>query len=84
MIDLLYFASLKEVLGTAGEQMELPQDIHSINQLKSLLAERGGNWEHAFINNTSLLVSINQQMANDQSPIKSGDEIAFFPPVTGG
>ena len=84
MPNLLYFASLRETLDSDKEQLDLPENVTNISQLKSLLAERGGMWAGSFTNDTSLLVSINQQMANDQSEIKNADEIAFFPPVTGG
>ncbi len=84
MANLLYFASLRETLDSAKEQLDLPENVTTIAELKKLLAERGAIWKGSFSNDTSLLVSINQQMGNDQSEIKNADEIAFFPPVTGG
>ncbi len=84
MANLLYFASLRETLDSDKEQLELPENVSKIGRLKNLLAERGGSWSAAFTSNTSLLVSVNQQMANDQTEISNADEIAFFPPVTGG
>lgn len=84
MCNLLYFASLRETLGSGKEQLTLPDNVTTITQLKSLLAGRGGVWSVSFTGSTSLLVSVNQQMANDQSAITDSDEIAFFPPVTGG
>ncbi len=84
MANLLYFASLRETLDSANEQLDLPGDVTTISALKNLLAKRGALWKSSFSNDTSLLVSVNQQMANDQSEITNTDEIAFFPPVTGG
>ncbi len=84
MVDILYFASLRETLGIAKEQLELPDNVTSISNLKSLLAQRGEKWSDSFTGNSTLLVSVNQQMADDLSSIKHNDEIAFFPPVTGG
>ncbi|MBC8211130.1 MAG: molybdopterin converting factor subunit 1 [Gammaproteobacteria bacterium] len=84
MARLLYFASLREQINTDQEQLELPQDVTSVHLLKGLLAQRGGRWNEAFSASTALLVSVNQQMANEQSKIQNADEIAFFPPVTGG
>ncbi|MCP4077763.1 MAG: molybdopterin converting factor subunit 1 [Gammaproteobacteria bacterium] len=84
MANLLYFASLRETLDSDKEQLDLPDNISNISDLKNLLAERGGSWSAAFTSNTSLLVSVNQQMADDQATIQNSDEIAFFPPVTGG
>jgi len=83
MIDLLYFASLREQLGSGKEQIAL-QQIENIADLKSTLSKRGELWALAFTQQASLLVSVNQQMADDLTPVKDGDEIAFFPPVTGG
>jgi len=84
MSNLLYFASLREALDSDKEQLDLPGNVTTIADLKSLLAGRGGLWAGSFTNSTSLLVSVNQQMADDQSKICNADEIAFFPPVTGG
>ena len=85
MLKLLYFASLREQLSSAQEQLELDQSITDISTLKQVLAQRGGVWQAAFEgSDIPLLVSINQQMAGEDSVIKDGDEIAFFPPVTGG
>lgn len=84
MIEVLYFASLREALNVDKEQLEIPAEVSSIAQLKAYLSARGDIWLDSFSNNISLLVSINQQMATENSPIADGDEIAFFPPVTGG
>ena len=83
MAKLLFFASLRERLGCDSEQLDLPPDICTISELKSLLTLRGDHWAEAF-NSSSLLVSVDQQMANAQSIINNDAEIAFFPPVTGG
>jgi len=83
MIRLLYFASLREAVGQSAESLELPVDIRDIAALKTLLAARGGAWKTAF-ETGRLLASVNQQMAGDDHPVADGDEIAFFPPVTGG
>jgi molybdopterin synthase sulfur carrier subunit len=84
MIQVLYFASLREALKVDKEQLEVPPEVSSVAQLKTYLSSRGDIWLDSFSNNISLLVSINQQMASDKSPVIDGDEIAFFPPVTGG
>jgi molybdopterin synthase sulfur carrier subunit len=83
-INLLYFASLKEKLGCGKEQLELSDEIKTVEDLKVLLSQRGASWSESFKSDHSLLVSINQQMANELSNIKNDDEVAFFPPVTGG
>jgi molybdopterin synthase sulfur carrier subunit len=84
MINILYFASLREQLDIAQEQLELDAGMHTVRALKENLAQRGQLWSHQFSENSDVLVSVNQQMAADDSAIQDGDEVAFFPPVTGG
>lgn len=84
MLNILYFASLREALETAQEALELNDQIKHVGDLKQFLIARGGQWQQAFTQDQALLVSVNQQMANDATLVKDQDEIAFFPPVTGG
>ena len=83
-MEILYFASLREQLNTNREKLETGQNTLTVTSLKQLLAARGGEWQQAFSDNQDLLVAINQQMADDLSTIEANDEVAFFPPVTGG
>lgn len=83
MIDILYFASLRERVGTDREQLPLPADIATVAALTRMLAKRGGAWTEA-MSDASLKVAVNQTMATPETPLKDGDEVAFFPPVTGG
>ncbi len=83
MIKLLYFASLRETVGQSSEDLELPSQVTDIAALRALLAARGGAWKAAF-DGGRLLASVNQQMADDHHLVADGDEVAFFPPVTGG
>ena len=83
MIKILYFASLREKLGTSGEELELPAGVTDVGGVLGLLAERGGEWATlAAVKN--LKSAVNQEMARNSTPVKAGDEVAFFPPVTGG
>ena len=82
-IKLLYFANLREALGVSGEEIALPKDVDDVAKLRAHLAARGEPWqalEHA----KKLRAAVNQSMVGDKTAIKDGDEIAFFPPVTGG
>lgn len=83
MVTLLYFASVKEKLGIARETVELPADVFDVAGLTSSLRSRGGAWSET-LGATSLKVAVNQTMAGMNALISDGDEIAFFPPVTGG
>lgn len=84
MITVRYFASLRETLGTSFE--ELPFDskaIKSVADLQSfLLSIHGEAW--AALQNSSTRIAVNRVMADSAAAIKDGDEVAFFPPVTGG
>jgi molybdopterin synthase sulfur carrier subunit len=83
-IKVLYLASLREQLGKAGEDLEIPPATSTVAGLRALLMARGGAWQAALAHGRSLRVAVNQEMAQPMTPVKPGDEIAFFPPVTGG
>ena len=83
MIKVLYFARLREQLETESEQLELTTDLTDIASLANLLRSRGGSWEEAF-GGATMMSAVNQEIANPTTSIKDGDEVAFFPPVTGG
>ena len=84
MITVLYFARLREALGTGSEQVALPQGVRDLAGLRAVLAARGGAWAQEFTGNKALRAAVNQAMANGNAQIADGDEVAFFPPVTGG
>ncbi|HLT27899.1 MAG TPA: molybdopterin converting factor subunit 1 [Zeimonas sp.] len=83
-ITILYFAALREALGTGRETVELPEGVANAGQLRSWLRERGGAWSEAFAENRSIRVAVDQAMARPDTPVRAGAEVAFFPPVTGG
>lgn len=82
MVRVLFFASLREALGS-GESLAWSPAIASAGGLRSHLAGRGGAWES--LNTTrNLRVAVNETMTDFDAVVKDGDEVAFFPPVTGG
>ncbi|WP_374683468.1 molybdopterin converting factor subunit 1 [Accumulibacter sp.] len=83
MLKILYFAGLRERLGQGSEELELPAGVGDVAALRDLLAARGGAWE-SLATLRNLRYAVNQQMARPDSPLRAGDEVAFFPPVTGG
>lgn len=83
MLNVLYFASLREVFGRANEQIALPASA-DVNALIAALRARGGAWSDALNADKRWRVAVNQEMASMETPLKSGDEVAIFPPVTGG
>ncbi len=83
MIRLLFFASLREALNTESENHALETPM-SIAALRARLAERGPPWSDALAPEQPLLAAINQTIVQPDALIRAGDEVAFFPPVTGG
>lgn len=84
MITVLYFARLREALGTGSERITLPAAIRDVEGVRAILVARGGAWEHELAPNRPVRAAVNQAMAVSDTPVADGDEIAFFPPVTGG
>lgn len=82
-VRILYFAGLREAVGQSTEQMVLPAQVGSVGQLHAHLVARGGVWT-ALATTKNLRIAVNQQMAAMDAPVQDGDEVAFFPPVTGG
>ena len=84
MIKLLYFARLREALGKASEELPLPQGMGTLEDVRAVLAARGGAWAHELAAGRAFRAAVNQDVATASTPVKAGDEVAFFPPVTGG
>lgn len=82
MIKVVFFAALREQLN-CGELTISSENIATVADLKLQLASKNEQWQTLF-GNTSLLSAVNHDMVDDEQPIKPGDEVAFFPPVTGG
>lgn len=80
-VRILYFASLKEALGIGGESVVLPAGVATVGQLRDWLVAQG---RAPLASAKNLRCAVNQDMAGLDAPVGEGDEIAFFPPVTGG
>lgn len=82
MIKILFFARYREEFG--APTLELPE--HGLSSVGSLLKQLQGQFpaRAGFLSDQKLIISVNQELATAQTPIKSGDEVALFPPVTGG
>lgn len=88
MIQLRYFASLREKLGLDSEQIE-PREVHAqaaltVADVRAHLLQRGSPWDEALSEDQRVLAAVNQEMARPDTAVADGDELAFFPPVTGG
>jgi molybdopterin synthase sulfur carrier subunit len=84
MLKLLYFARLRETLGVAREEYPFTEGMTDVASLVTALKERGGKWQTELNLDKTVRVAVNQDMGSASSLIHDGDEVAFFPPVTGG
>ncbi len=82
MIKVVFFAALREQLN-CSDLCLASDNINTIADIKQQLSDKNALWQQVF-SNTSLLSAVNHDMVDNTHPVKSGDEVAFFPPVTGG
>ncbi len=84
MARILYFAWLRERMGRADEELALPEGVATVGGLVALLRARDAAGEAAFAHPALVRAAVNQEFATSDAPIRDADEVAFFPPVTGG
>ncbi|WP_036166830.1 molybdopterin converting factor subunit 1 [Massilia sp. 9096] len=83
-INLRFFASVREAVGSGSETIDLPDGVATVGAVRDLLIARGGAWAEALGRQRALRMAFNQQMCAPDTRIAAGGEVAFFPPVTGG
>ena len=83
-MKVLYFAWLRQRIGLGEEQIDPPVGVDSPRALVDWLVTRGDGYQRAFADTAAIKVAINQEFADYDARIGPGDEVAFFPPVTGG
>ena len=84
IVTVLYFARLREAFGRNSEQVALPAGRQTVASLRACLRSRAGPWDAELAPEKPVRVAVNQDMAQGETPLTEGDEVAFFPPVTGG
>lgn len=83
MFKILFFAKLREQLGTAAVSVA-DESVTTAAQLRQLLVDTNGERWRASLFADNIIVAVNQEVVDWSHPLQAGDEIAFFPPVTGG
>ena len=83
-VTVLYFARLREAIGRDRDEFALPANVATLGALRAWLVSRGAPWTAAFEEVKRIRAAVDQSMASDDTPLRDGAEIAFFPPVTGG
>lgn len=83
-MKVLYFAWLRQRIGVGEEHVDPPGDVNSPRALVDWLVAKGAGYEKAFEDISAIKVAVNQEFADYDATIGPGDEVAFFPPVTGG
>ena len=83
-MKILYFAWLKEKTGVGEEDVTLPEGVGDVDALVGWLRARGGGFAEAFADSNVVRVAVNQEHVDGAQMLHDSDEVAFFPPVTGG
>lgn len=81
---LLYFAWVRTKIGIGEEEVPLPADVGTVDALLAWLRTRGPGYRDALAHAGAIRVAVNQDYADPADPVCDSDEIAVFPPVTGG
>ena len=84
MTQLRYFAWIRERIGTDAEAIDIPPDVKSITDLIDHLSGRDEGYAAAFAEPQVIRAAIDHEHVDHDTPVKDAQEIAFFPPMTGG
>ncbi|MBR8238939.1 molybdopterin converting factor subunit 1 [Burkholderia sp. AU42008] len=83
-IQLKFFASVREALGVADEETDVPDSVTTVGDVRAWLRVRGGAWADTLAEGRALRMACNHEMTGPDTRLTEGCEVAFFPPVTGG
>lgn len=83
-MNVLYFAWVRQKIGRSEETMDLPASVRTVRGLAEFLRAKGGGYSDAFADLSRLRAAVNQDHVDFDAPVSENDEVAFFPPVTGG
>jgi len=83
-VTLVFLARLREAFGIPVERVSLPEEITTVGALRIWLIKRGGTWATELAPGRAVRIAVNHELAAPDAVVREGDEVAFFPPVTGG
>ena len=83
-MQILYFAWVRQKVGLGQESLDLPEGVTDVAGLVRHLAARSPGHAAAFAHARQIRAAVNQEFCAPDQPLQNGDEVAFFPPVTGG
>ncbi len=83
-MQVLYFAWVRQRIGTGAERVEPPEEVTDVAGLMRWLSTRSPGHAHAFAEAAQIRAAVNHAFCAPDHPVRPGDEVAFFPPVTGG
>ncbi len=84
MVESSISPACATALGSPGERVALPGDVADVGALLAWLRSRGGAWSSELAPGRAVRVAVNHDVAQADTPVRTGDEVALFPPVTGG
>ena len=82
-MKLLYFAWVRQRIGVGQETVTPPAGVGTVAELVDWLRSRGPGYAEAFLDTRAIRCAVNQDYVDPDQPVSAGDEVAFFPPVTG-
>jgi len=83
-VRLVYLARLREALGRTGEALSVPGEDSSVATILGILRDRGGPYATELASGRAVRIAVNHALVGADAPVRDGDEVALFPPVTGG
>lgn len=83
-MKLIYFSWVKDRIGMAEEDIDLPENVRTVADLLAWMQGRGANFADALADPAIIRVAVDQEYAQDEHDVRGASEIALFPPVTGG